>query len=367
MVVFFILLVQCLCGFFLYARVRLPAAGSPERDGGRVSVIIPARNEEQNLPHLLGSLNGQTRRPDEVLVVDDFSTDRTAEIAAGCGAAVISGTPLPEGWTGKNWAVWNGFLHSSGEILVFLDADVRLAPGALEALIREREKVGGAISVVPFHRAEKFYGRLALVLCLLGIFAFTSPFERKNKKKGLYGSCIVASRADYEKIRGHSEVRSELMDDLNLGSRFSEGGVRVENYLGCGLVQFRMYPGGLGSELQGFGKGALPGAAVLRPATVALVAAWAAGLICAGVAAPVLLLLSKPLAAPLAAGYAVYAAQILYFERDTGRFGVVMPLLHFLPSLFFLAVVLYSAYRVNVRGSVLWKGREVPVGRGRTE
>lgn len=365
MVVFFVLLLQCLCGFFLYARIRLPAAGPPEKDGRRVSVIIPARNEEQNLPHLLGSLSAQTRKPDEVLVVDDFSTDRTVEVAAGCGARVIPGKPLPERWTGKNWAVWNGFLNSTGEILVFLDADVRLAPGALEALLQEREKVGGTISVIPFHCAEKFYERLSLVLCMLGIFAFTSPFERRSKKKGLYGSCIVASRADYERIHGHNEVRSELMDDINLGNRFSEGGVPVENYLGCGLVQFRMYPGGLGSELQGFGKGALPGAAALGPATVALVAAWAAGLICAGVAAPVLLLLSKPLAAPFAAAYAVYAAQIFYFERDTGRFGVVMPLLHFLPSLFFLVVVLYSAYRVNVKGSVLWKGRQVPVGRGR--
>lgn len=363
MILFFILLLLCLSGFFLFAEIRLPSREAPEEFRRSVSVIIPARNEEKNLPNLLASLKRQTFRPDEVLVIDDFSTDRTAEIAGEFGAKVIGSGELPDRWTGKNWALWNGFLHSAGDILVFLDADVRLAPDALASLVQERERTGGAISVVPFHEAEKFYERLSLVLCILGVFSFTSPFERKNARKGLYGSCIVAARSDYEKINGHNGARSELMDDLTLGNRLSAAGVRVDNYLGAGLVSFRMYPGGLRSEIEGFGKSALLGAAALRPATVCLVALWAAGLICCGVGAPILLLLKNPFADPFLAGYLLYAAQIFYFRRDAGRFGIAMPLLHFLPSLFFLTVVLYSAYRVEIKGSVAWKGRQIPVGK----
>ncbi|MVB09944.1 4,4'-diaponeurosporenoate glycosyltransferase [Caprobacter fermentans] len=362
MPVFLLLFLECFTGFVLYARMRLPISSSPfDRT---VSVIIPARNEERNLPLLLESLQRQTRRADEVLVIDDFSSDRTADVAERFGATVVHSAPLPEHWTGKNWAVWNGYLKSTGEILVFLDADVRLAPDALKSLLAQRERSGGVISVVPYHTAEKFYEKLSLVLCLLGIFAFTSPFERKNRTKGLYGSCIVAARKDYQKIHGHSGVKAELLEDINLGKRFCEAGVPVCTYLSNRLVSFRMYPNGIFSELQGFAKGAMPGAATLKPETIALIVCWLVGLICSG-AAPVLILLKNPLAVPFAAGYLLYAVQFLYFRKDTGRYGLLMPLLHFISTLFFLVSVLYSLYRLKAKGSFTWKGRDIPVGRGR--
>jgi glycosyltransferase involved in cell wall biosynthesis len=95
-------------GFLLLTRLgRCHGAGSPERTPV-VSVIIPARNEEHNLPTLLRSLATQPLKPHEIIVVDDGSTDRTAELARQLGAMVVASKPLPEGWRGKTWACHQG-------------------------------------------------------------------------------------------------------------------------------------------------------------------------------------------------------------------------------------------------------------------
>lgn len=349
----------CVAGFILFRKVVLPGREEPYRGGEKVSVIIPARNEAGNLPQLLGSLQRQTYPPYEIIVVDDFSEDGTYGIAAGYGAKVIRNEALPPGWTGKTWAVWNGYRQASGDTLAFLDADIRLAPRALESLLRARAETGGVISAVPFHVTEKFYERLALITNVLGVFAFTSPFERNSRQKGLYGSCIVTTRRDYEAIRGHDSIRSELLDDLNLGAKFRAAGIRVTNFLGAGLVSFRMYPNGIHSELEGFGKGAVLSTAKLRPATTLLVAAWLLGLIASE---SVLLLWNTAWVYPLLFGYLLYAAQLYFLVRYVGKFGKFMPLLHVLSTVFFLVVLLYSAYRVAFCGSVAWKGRDVQVG-----
>ncbi|WP_276355143.1 glycosyltransferase family 2 protein [Cohnella caldifontis] len=347
-------------GLALFRRVTIPAtdAGSPP-PAAKLSVIIPARDEERNLPHLLQSLRDQTFQPFEVIVVDDFSSDRTRETAESFGVSVIANAELPPGWTGKNWALWNGYAHATGDLIAFLDADIRLSPGALEALVKARERAGGVISVVPYHVTEKWHERLALITNILGIFAFASPFERRNPKKGLYGSCIVTSREDYEKVRGHEGIRSEVLDDLNLGARYREAGIPVTNYLGCGFVSFRMYEQGIRSEIQGFGKGAVLSTAALTPGTIALTAIWLVGLLVAESAA---FLWGTPWIAPLAIGYLLYMLQIFYFVKYTGRFGFAIVPLHVLSGLFFVFVMLYSLYRVTVVGQVTWKGRNIKVG-----
>jgi 4,4'-diaponeurosporenoate glycosyltransferase len=91
-----------------------------------ISVIIPSRNEENTLPNLLRSLEGQLSSEDEVIVVDDHSEDRTKAVAEKSGVKVLESLPTPEGWIGKTWACSQGVRMASGEILVFLDADTVL-------------------------------------------------------------------------------------------------------------------------------------------------------------------------------------------------------------------------------------------------
>ena len=117
-IVFF--MIGCISGFVLFKRAFLHRSNEPFIPSYKVSVIIPARNEERNLPFLLDSLKKQTLSPYEIIVVDDFSSDKTAEIARQSGVKLVQNTEFPDGWTGKNWAVWNGFKNQQVMLLYFL-------------------------------------------------------------------------------------------------------------------------------------------------------------------------------------------------------------------------------------------------------
>lgn len=344
----------------LFRHRTIPHAKKRSQDYPTISVIIPARNEERNLPHLLESLKKQTIPLHEVIVVDDHSRDRTRSIAESYGVKVLTSPELPAGWTGKSWALWNGYRESSGELLIFLDADVRLSENAIESLVQEQQRQGGVISVVPYHITEKSYERWAMVINLLAAFVFTSPFENRNPQKGMFGACIVASRADYEKIDGHRSISSEVLDDLRLGARFQAAGIRVSNYLGSDLILFRMYPGGFRSELEGFAKSAIPSTYSLHPFTLLLVALWLVGLIASQ---SVFFLIGQPVFPILVLGYVAYTVEILYFSRRVGKFGYVHPVVHVISLLFFLVVIGYSLYQSVLRKKVIWKGRYIEVGR----
>src|ERR1700743_3347207 len=120
-------------GFVLIRRV--PACQAAQsHDAMSLSIVIPARNEEDNLPRLLQSIVGSAVRPAEILVVDESSTDDTALIAQNLGATVITSLPLPEGWTGKAWACHQGAQRAIGDQLLFLDADTFFVDRGLDRL-----------------------------------------------------------------------------------------------------------------------------------------------------------------------------------------------------------------------------------------
>ncbi|WP_368986242.1 glycosyltransferase family 2 protein [Caldifermentibacillus hisashii] len=356
-----ILPIGILSGMILFKKNTIPYSENSNAKHGKISVIIPARNEEKNLPRLLDSLFNQSVQPDEIIVVDDHSQDQTKHIAEEYGVTTFTAPPLPAGWTGKNWAVWNGYLRSSGHILLFLDADIQLAENAIQSLISAQKRQSGVLSVVPYHKAEKFYEKFAMVLNILGVFSFTSPFEKNNLQKGLYGACIVTTRDDYEIVGGHQMIRSEMLDDLNLGALFQNARIKVSNYIGTDLVSFRMYPNGMKSELEGFAKGAILSTSSLHPLTLFSIILWIIGLVSSQFC---FLFFGSKYFIPLLIGYICYVIQILYINQYIGSFGVVHPCFHFLSLLFFLAVVVYSLYQSVFRKKVIWKGRYIQVGKG---
>ncbi|AFK86208.1 MULTISPECIES: glycosyltransferase [Thermoanaerobacterium] len=361
MIVSALLLLGIISGFILFRNLKVPHDNQPIEKQYKISVIIPARNEEKNLPYILESLRKQTYMPYEVIVVDDFSSDRTFEIAESYGIKVIRNTEMPDGWTGKTWALWNGYKNSTGDVLAFIDADVRLSPRALESLAKAREKVNGAISVVPYHRPEKFYEKLSLIPYILGIFAFTSPFEKYNPQKGMYGSCIVVSRDDYEKVSGHYSIKGELLDDLKLGEKFTSNGINVQNFIGYDLVFFRMYPYGIKSEIEGFGKGTILSTSRLEITTTIFIALWLIGLLAVEIITPFLTFYKNYLFSSFLVFYIVYTLQIIYINNWTGRYGIIVPLFHILSSLFFIYIMVYSLYQVFFLGYVTWKGRKIKI------
>ena len=181
-----------------------------------LSVVVPARNEEQNLPLLLDSLDRQQLQPERVVVVDDHSSDGTAALARAYGVELVSPPPLPEGWTGKSWACYNGASHCGGSRILFVDADVTFSEDAIARLLRAAEG-HSVVSVQPFHTTHRWYESLSALpnlVVLAGIGPFSSC-TRHSMPKGLFGPCILVDRMLYEKSGGHRAVASSVVESVS--------------------------------------------------------------------------------------------------------------------------------------------------------
>ncbi|MEJ5257665.1 MAG: glycosyltransferase family 2 protein [Fervidobacterium sp.] len=188
----------------------------------KVSVIIPARDEEENLKKLLPLVCSQQFPAHEIIVVDDNSTDKTSEIATSFEQVklVKLEEDPPDGWVGKSWALWNGFLNSSGDYLLFLDADVEPSDKLIEYLSVQHAYHGGLISVWPYQRLEKFYEHLTLPFNLLVIYASNTLGFPGKIARGAFGPVVFTSREDYEKTGGHSTIRDGILEDIKLAKLY---------------------------------------------------------------------------------------------------------------------------------------------------
>jgi 4,4'-diaponeurosporenoate glycosyltransferase len=337
-------------GWWLLWRTPAPGGTAP-LDG--VSVVVPARDEADNLGRLLPSLPAGL----EVVVVDDGSTDGTAEVARRHNATVVRpGDPPPEGWTGKAWACWHGAQATRNEQLVFLDADVVVAPGGLEAAVAEHGRLGpggGLVSVQPWHAVERPYEQLSAFFNLIAPMSIDAFTPRRPRPTGAFGPCLVVDRATYERSGGHGaeQVRGAVLDDVQIARAVRDtAGAPVHVFAGRRTnLTFRMYPHGAGQLAEGWTKNFAGGAAGTRPLTLVLVTLWLSGAIAAiaaVVAAPVL--------------YAAYAVQLAVQLRRVGRFSPFTAALYPIPLAFFVGVFLRSLFRTYVRRQVTWRGRTVP-------
>ncbi|MFP4373781.1 MAG: glycosyltransferase [Spirochaetaceae bacterium] len=350
-------------GFLFFFRIPvLPAASG--RAIPRVSIVVPARNEALTLPHLLTSLEHQSLRPFETIVVDDHSEDETARIAAAHGARVVSPPPLPEGWLGKSHACWQGARAARGDIIIFLDADTRIEDDGLRRLAEALTLRGGFVSVQPYHRMEAAYERLSLFFAFIvmgGVQAFTILGERLPPR-GLFGPAIACRRRDYFAIDGHRAVRADVLEDVELGRRAAKAGYALSCFAGRGTISFRMYPGGLRDLVDGWTKNFALGAAGTGIAMILIVTAWMAG---AGVAIRLLVAGSLAQTPPRLllglAAYLIYVAQIHWMQVRIGNFGFLSAVLYPFTLLFFVVVFVRSLQLTWLKQTVRWKGRDIKV------
>ncbi len=342
-------------------RLATPIGGAHLRG---VTVVIPARDEERSLPRLLASLPVGT----DVVVVDDGSTDGTAAQAVVGGARLVESKPLPEGWVGKSWACAQGAAVANGDVLVFVDADVRFAPGGLAAVVDELAQHGGLVSVQPTHRPVRAVEHLAMVFNIVG-FAGTdaaTPLGRRWGSRGAFGPVLATTRADLERAGGHEAVRDSVVEDIALAARYRSLGSPVTIFSGGEAASFRMYPEGFGQLLEGFTKNLAAGAAAVRRSTTLLVAAWLTLLVQASVA-PVRAVVAGQVDDLLRAGllYAVVAAQCWWMGRRVGRFHRWVAVTFPVSTALFLVVFVRSVW-ATATGRVSWRGRRIPTRPRRT-
>lgn len=333
-------------GWIVFGRVEKCRGGLDKTASAeKLSIIIPARNEEQNLPKLLRSLAEQSVQPHEIVVVNDASTDRTAQVAQQLSARVINSQPLPEGWRGKTWACHQGAQAATGELLLFLDADTWFEPGGLMYALAEY--TGGACSVGPFHAVDKPYEDLSLFFNF-NMTVGTSP-------NGLFGQMLLVDRASYWRVGGHEAVKERILENCFLAERFRTAGIPVRSVTGKNVFSFRMYPGGVSELVAGWTKGFAAGAGQTPRGMLLLAVAWMCGLMFA-----LLGLFMTAGAWNWTAAYLLSAAQVGWYARRLGAFRWWTALLYPVPLVFFFVVFARSARRAG--GQVSWKGRTIHAG-----
>ena len=352
---------------------RLPEVlpmNSPQPPKGEswpgVSIIVPVRNEAQNIGRLLDSLVSQNYPLFEVIVVNDASTDETASIVQNYverNVRLLESEGLPTGWTGKNAACWLGAKASHYPWLLFVDADTELAPLALRSSIRfALERGTQTLSLFTQQRLASFWERLLLPFAYQQYFVGVNV-RRIHSMKGpalANGQYFLINRAAYFQAGGHAAVASSIIDDVSLATSLKKSGHPPLACRGEQLVAVRMYTG-LRAIIEGFGKNSY---LFLRHSPVTgMQTALSTSL-----AASVLPLLGEAWRKRSwrIAGLALisYLAQVIGIQGWYRRFGVrwQYALLAPFAALGFLGIALNSM----VRGKALpWKGRRYAVSHTR--
>jgi glycosyltransferase involved in cell wall biosynthesis len=237
---------------------RVPAQTGPTADLGSVSLLIPARNEALNLIDTLPKLLAQP--VDEVVLLDDGSTDGTAELVEQLAAGdarvrLIAGQPLPPGWLGKSWACHQLAEAARGKVLVFSDADVHWEKDTLQGLLPHLGRAG-LLSVFPRQRTHSLAERVLVPLLDVTLLS-TLPYWWQRSRFALgtiaNGQVMVFERNAYWASGGHAAVRGAVLEDVALAQRIKQLGKPVGLLLGgsqIGVRMYRSYP----SIQEGFGK-----------------------------------------------------------------------------------------------------------------
>jgi glycosyltransferase involved in cell wall biosynthesis len=220
-----------------------------------VAVIVPAYNEAGNVRAcLLSILNSTSSSQVEVWLVDDQSTDGTLAIAQALQREVsdprlqvMAGGDRPPGetWVGKNWACTQGAERANGDFLLFLDADTRLLPGAIEASVqRAVADQTDLLTCGPLIQCGCLAEWLVqpLMFCIITIwFDFEEVNDPQSEKAFAAGPFMLFRRSAYDQIGGHRAVADQVVEDVELSRRIKSHNLRLQFLSGTEFVTVRMY------------------------------------------------------------------------------------------------------------------------------
>ena len=347
-------------------RERLQAdAGRRGESLDDVTVLIPARDEAPILAKTLASLSAQGPGL-AVVVVDDQSSDGTGDLAGGFpGVRVVSGAPLPVGWTGKVWAQSQASAFLDRPLVLLLDADIALAPGLIASLRqRLRDRQLGLVSLMAELPMEGFWERL-LLPAFVYFFKLIYPFHLANSTNkrvaAAAGGCVLLELRALDAIGGFAAVRDAIIDDCTLARRVKNAGYSTWIGLTRSVTSHRRYHG-LGDIWR----------MVTRTAFTQLRYSWLLLAVCTGLMIvcfliPVMAAFSNDLSVRSVALGAWLLMWIAYsptlrFYGVPIRWGLLMPFI----GLLFLAMTWGSAWRYLRGERSAWRGRRYDAGRARS-
>lgn len=264
----------------LYLSPPMPAPGSFPR----VSVLIPARDEEGNIRDAVASALANQGADIEVVVADDGSEDNTAAIVRELAATdtrvrLIETPPLPSGWNGKQHACYVLAQSAAKPLLCFMDADVRLAPDALARMAAFLEQSGSSlVSGIPRQVMVSRMEALLLPLIHFVLLGFLPMDGMRKLISPAYaagcGQLFLAIKRDYHIVGGHSTIRATMHDGIKLPGAFRTAGYKTDLFDATGTARCRMYHNGV-EVWRGLGKNATEGMAA--PAVLPIFTAFFLG------------------------------------------------------------------------------------------
>lgn len=237
-----------LFNFFTAPRIArtLPLKSTP-----KVSVLIPARNEAKNIGRCLTGLQRQNYPDFEIIVLNDHSTDETAEIVQFYAKSDrrikrMHGEKLPDGWFGKNWACHQLSKAASGDILIFTDADNHHAPFAVRNSVAWMQKLNlGLLSAFPQQKTVTLVEKLVVPVMDLFVYGtlplWATYFARHYSLSAANGQWLAFTRESYDTLNGHQAVKNELVEDTELSRLAKRMGIKTLTAAGTNAVFCRMY------------------------------------------------------------------------------------------------------------------------------
>jgi len=213
--------------------IEAPVFFESGADLNDITVLIPARNEGPYISHTLNHIKGQGGNVC-IIVIDDQSSDDTAQQARRCGAQVLSGTAPPPGWSGKLWALEQGLREVKTPYTLLLDADIELAPRIIFELQRKaRDENLALVSLMAEPPMENFIERL-LMPAFIFFFKLLYPFGLANKPKSRMaaaaGGCILVKTQVLRTTGAFANLHNALIDDCTLAAHVKRAGLRT--YIG---------------------------------------------------------------------------------------------------------------------------------------
>lgn len=260
--IFIFTLLQLIVALVNTIYIQQPKSGICDFNG-LVSVLIPARNEENNIANLLSDLQNQDYQNIEIIIFNDLSTDRTEEIVTQIAQTdtrirIVNSDGLPQGWLGKNYACHSLSTIAKGQYLLFLDADVRVKDGIIANYIARAEKHNtGLLSIFPKQKMVS-PGEYLTVPVMNYILLTLLPLVLVLKSKfasmaAANGQFMLFKRTKYLETLPHKKFRSNKVEDIEIARYFKQKDIPVICTLGDDTIECRMYHG-FDEAVNGFSK-----------------------------------------------------------------------------------------------------------------
>lgn len=327
-----------------------------------VSIIVPCRNEETDICACIDSLLAQDYPLAEIIVVDGESTDGTLEKLQSYGnrIKVLSEPPRPDGWAGKNWGAYTGYLSAKGEYLLFTDADMVMKPDLLsvgmETLVGEGSDM---LTLGPKMEMSTFWERIVLPLFAQFVMLLFQP-QMMNRDVSDWsianGQFMLMPRKSYERAGTHRGIAVSIVEDIALAWEFRKRKMRVRFYWAGDYLQTRMYNGpgemreGIVRDMQAsIGRGIGMYIFDVTYLAVTFLSPFAMIAYAAIAQEPVLLSIAL-------LSLALVMLRMLIFQVGTGSHAIYT-LIFPIPVGAYIYMICSAFYRSITGKSVLWKGR----------